>query len=62
MPQEVVETHLEGFARDRWDVAIDTTDTTLLIPCGAIRERISQELARRIFTAVKTVIETTTSA
>ena len=62
VPQEVVENHLEGFARDRWDVAIDTTDTTLLIPCGAIRERISQELARRIFTAVKTAIETTTSA
>ena len=50
-----------GISRDRWDVAIDTTDTTLLIPCGAIRERISQELARSIFTAVKTVIETTSA-
>jgi len=58
VPQEVVENHSEGFARDRWDVVIETTDTTLVIPCGAIRERISQELARGIFTVVKTAIET----
>ena len=60
VPQEIVESPPEGFARDRWDVAIETSDTTLVIPCGAIRERISQELARGIFAAVRTAIETNT--
>tara|TARA_B100000029_G_scaffold472366_2_gene512807 strand:- start:848 stop:1339 length:492 start_codon:yes stop_codon:yes gene_type:complete len=60
VPQEVVENHPEGFARDRWDVAIETTDSTVVVPCGAIRERISQELARGIFAAVKMAIETNT--
>jgi hypothetical protein len=46
----------DGILRDRWDVAIDTTAGTLLIECGAIRERVSQELARRIFDAVKATI------
>ena len=44
----------EGISHDRWDVAIETTGGTTLVECGAIRERISQELARRIFEAVKT--------
>ena len=56
--QEVVENHPEGFSRDRRDVAIETTDASLVIPCGEIRERISQELARGIFTAVKMAIDT----
>jgi hypothetical protein len=43
----------EGIARDRWDVAIETVDGTLLVECGAIRERVSQELARAVFDAVK---------
>jgi hypothetical protein len=43
----------EGIARDRWDVAIEMTDGTVLIECGAIRERVSQELARKIFDAVR---------
>ncbi len=43
----------EGVAHDRWDVAIETLDGTTLVECGAIRERISQELARRIFDRVK---------
>jgi hypothetical protein len=43
----------EGIARDRWDVAIETTGGTVLVECGAIRERISQELARAVFDAVK---------
>ena len=43
----------EGIARDRWDVAIETLDDTVLVECGAIRERISQELARKIFDAVR---------
>ena len=44
---------VEGIARDRWDVAIDTADGTTLVECGAVRERVSQELARTIFDAVK---------
>jgi len=46
----------EGIARDRWDVAIETVTGTVLIECGSIRERISQELARKIFEAVKQAI------
>src|SRR5947209_9182918 len=42
----------EGIARDRWDVAIETEAGTVLVECGAIRERVSQELARTIFDAV----------
>ena len=47
----------EGIARDRWDVAIETERGTVLVECGAIRERVSQELARSIFEAVKASIE-----
>ena len=47
----------EGIARDRWDVAIECLEGTTLVECGAIRERISQELARSIFDAVKHEIE-----
>ena len=47
----------EGIARDRWDVAIETTGGTALIECGAIRERVSQELARAVFDAVKRAVE-----
>jgi hypothetical protein len=47
----------EGIARDRWDVAIETTAGTSLIECGAIRERVSQELARAVFEAVKRAVE-----
>lgn len=47
----------EGIARDRWDVAIETERGTVLVECGAIRERVSQELARAIFDAVKAAIE-----
>src|SRR5581483_5318474 len=43
----------EGIARDRWDVAIETETGTVLVECGAIRERVSQELARAVFDAVK---------
>lgn len=51
------EDHPEGIARDRWDVALETVDGTVLVECGAIRERISQELARKIFDAVKKDLE-----
>ncbi len=47
----------EGIARDRWDVAIESTGGTALIECGAIRERVSQELARAVFDAVKRDME-----
>ena len=47
----------EGIARDRWDVAIETVTGTVLVECGAIRERISQELARTVFDSVKRAIE-----
>ena len=47
----------EGIARDRWDVAIETERGAVLVECGAIRERVSQELARSIFDAVKRSIE-----
>ena len=43
----------EGIARDRWDVAIETVSGMMLVECGAIRERVSQELARTVFDAVK---------
>jgi hypothetical protein len=47
----------EGIARDRWDVAIETLNGTVLVECGAIRERVSQELARAVFDAVKRDID-----
>jgi hypothetical protein len=47
----------EGIARDRWDVAIETVVGTTLVECGSIRERVSQELARAIFDAVKRDVE-----
>ena len=43
----------EGIARDRWDVAVETVSGATLIECGAIRERVSQELARAVFDAIK---------
>jgi len=47
----------EGIARDRWDVAVETVAGTTLIECGAIRERVSQELARAVFDAIKNDVE-----
>ena len=47
----------DGIARDRWDVAIETVSGSVLVACGAIRERVSQELARKIFDAVKKDLE-----
>ncbi len=47
----------EGIARDRWDVAIETTAGTVLVECGAIRERVSQELARAVFDAVRRSVD-----
>ena len=47
----------EGIARDRWDVAVETMTQTMLIECGAIRERVSQELARAIFDRLRLDLE-----
>ncbi len=47
----------DGIARDRWDVAIETVTGTVLVECGAVRERVSQELARKIFDAVRMDLE-----
>jgi translation elongation factor EF-4 len=47
----------EGIARDRWDVAIETVNGLMLVECGAIRERVSQELARTVFDAVRRDLE-----
>jgi hypothetical protein len=47
----------DGIARDRWDVAVETVTGMLLVECGAIRERVSQELARAVFDAVKRELE-----
>jgi len=47
----------DGIARDRWDVAFETVTGTTLVECGAIRERVSQELARAVFDRVKRELE-----
>ena len=48
----------DGIARDRWDVAIETVNGLVLVECGSVRERVSQELGRKIFDAVKSALET----
>jgi len=53
----VIHDQPEGIARDRWDVAIDAENGSLVVECGAIRERVSQELGRAVFDAVKRAIE-----
>jgi hypothetical protein len=55
--QTVHAEHPEGFLRDRWDVAVGTVTGTVTIECGAIRERVSQELARTVYEAIKTAME-----
>jgi len=47
----------DALERERWDVAIDLKNTTVVVGCGAIRERVSQELARQVFEAVAADIE-----
>src|SRR2546425_11982017 len=53
----VIDDRLEGILRDRWDVAVEKVTGTVLVECGAIRERVSQELALKIFDAIKTELE-----
>ena len=52
-----IEDRPEGIARDHWDVAVETIAGTTIVACGAIRERVSQELARAVFDAVKRDLE-----
>ena len=47
----------EGIAHDRWDVLVRTGAGDTLVECGSIRERVSQELARCVFDAVKADME-----
>jgi hypothetical protein len=47
----------DGIARDRWDVAIETVNGAVMVECGAVRERVSQELARKVFDAVKQALD-----
>ncbi|MBI2834568.1 MAG: hypothetical protein HYX76_09115 [Acidobacteria bacterium] len=56
-PATSFEDHPDGIARDRWDVAIETVKETVLVECGAIRERVSQELARSVYDAVRRAME-----
>ena len=57
-PADPIDDRPEGIARDRWDVAIETGGgATMIVECGAIRERVSQELARAVFDAVKRELE-----
>jgi hypothetical protein len=53
MTTEAIDDRPEGIARDRWDVVIEGLDGPVIVECGAIRERVSQELARAVFDAVK---------
>lgn len=43
--------------RERWDVAIETDGERVLVECGAIRQQVSQELARSVFEAVRRAVE-----
>ncbi|MYI74916.1 MAG: hypothetical protein F4057_06230 [Acidobacteria bacterium] len=43
--------------RERWDVAIETDHERVLVECGAIRQQVSQELARSVFEAVRRAVE-----
>jgi hypothetical protein len=52
-----IEDRPEGIARDRWDIVIETTSEPITVPCGDIRERVSQELARAVYAALKRAIE-----
>ena len=54
---EAIDDRPDGIARDRWDVAIEADDGTIVVACGAVRERVSQELARAVFDAVKRELE-----
>jgi hypothetical protein len=58
--EPVLDDTSEGIPRDKWDVAIETLNAqqgTVVVECGSVRERVSQELARKIFDAVKTDLE-----
>lgn len=52
-----IEDRPEGIARDRWDVVVETLAAPITVPCGDIRERVSQELARAVYGALKKTLE-----
>jgi hypothetical protein len=47
----------QGIVHDRWDVLIGTDAGEILVRCGSVRERVSQELARAVFDAVRAETE-----
>ena len=47
----------DGIAHDRWDVLVRTDAGDTLVECGSMRERVSQELARKVFDVVKADME-----
>ena len=47
----------EAFERDRWNVEIGLKRDIVSVECGAIRERVSQELARQVFDVIKADID-----
>ncbi len=47
----------EGIAHDRWDVLLRSGAGDVMVECGSIRERVSQELARAVFDAVRADME-----
>ena len=47
----------DGIAHDRWDVLVRTGAGDTRVECGSVRERVSQELARSVFDAVKADME-----
>ena len=49
--------HPQGISHDRWDVLIGTDAGEVVVECGSVRERVSQELARTVFDAVKADME-----
>ena len=42
---------------ERWDVAIETSHERVVVACGAIRQQVSQELARSVFEAVRRAVD-----
>jgi hypothetical protein len=53
---EIPENQPNNFGRDRWDVAVEMADRDIVVECGAIREHVSQDLAREIFEAIRSEI------
>ncbi|HXH06421.1 MAG TPA: hypothetical protein VNI83_07495 [Vicinamibacterales bacterium] len=48
--------------REHWDVVLETVSDALVVPCGALGERVSQEIACRIFERAKAAVAGTPAA